>query len=163
MKVSCKSLQTIPWYHIMTETSFKLNYMLIFWLNLLQFVSVGRRRLSANFQLLFRLIKVLISLTFLGVFITLIAVPHMTVRDIVVCILAFMPTGWGLLQVSKPSYYHSSPSICYFIYSLLVFTFSFFQGLCRCGLQLLFMVFIKPNICFFSSCFLFVFILDCTS
>ncbi|XP_030967643.1 callose synthase 2-like [Quercus lobata] len=70
---------------------------------LMKFVSVGRRRLSANFQLLFRLIKVLISLTFLGVFITLIAVPHMTVRDIVVCILAFMPTGWGLLQIAQAS------------------------------------------------------------
>ena len=176
MKVCSKSLQThyfllfennlirnsIPWYHIMTETSFKLNYILIFWLNLLQIVSVGRRRLSANFQLVFRLIKGLIALTFLAVFITLIAIPHMTLRDIIVCILAFMPTGWGMLQVSKTSYYHSSPSICYFIYSLLVFTFHFFQGLCRCGLQLLLFVFIKPNICFFSSCFFFI-ILDCTS
>ena len=72
-------------------------------IELLQIVSVGRRRLSANFQLVFRLIKGLISLTFLAVFITLIAVPHMTLQDIIVCILAFMPTGWGLLLVSEPS------------------------------------------------------------
>ncbi|KAF3976520.1 hypothetical protein CMV_000294 [Castanea mollissima] len=77
---------------------------------LMKIVSVGRRRLSANFQLVFRLIKGLIALTFLAVFITLIAVPHMTLRDIIVCILAFMPTGWGLLQIaqaSKPLIEHS--------------------------------------------------------
>jgi len=67
----------------------------------LQVVSFGRRRLSANFQLLFRLIKALVFLTLLSVFIILIALPHMTLRDIIVCILAFMPTGWGLLLVSK--------------------------------------------------------------
>nr|POF25394.1 callose synthase 1 [Quercus suber] len=77
---------------------------------LMKIVSVGRRRLSANFQLVFRLIKGLIALTFLAVFITLIAVPHMTLRDIIVCILAFMPTGWGMLQIaqaSKPLIEHS--------------------------------------------------------
>lgn len=66
-----------------------------------QAVSVGRRRFSANFQLLFRLIKGLIFLTVLSVFITLIALPGMTLTDILVCILAFMPTGWGLLLVSN--------------------------------------------------------------
>lgn len=66
----------------------------------LQGVSVGRRRLSADFQLLFRLIKGSIFLTFLATFIILIAVAKMTIKDIVVCILAVMPTGWGLLLVS---------------------------------------------------------------
>ncbi|THG07021.1 hypothetical protein TEA_008471 [Camellia sinensis var. sinensis] len=60
-------------------------------------VSVGRRRFSADFQLMFRLIKGLIFLTFIGILVTLIALPHMTIQDIIVCILAFMPTGWGLL------------------------------------------------------------------
>ncbi|XP_057954435.1 callose synthase 3 [Malania oleifera] len=64
-------------------------------------VSVGRRKFSANFQLMFRLIKGLIFLTFVSILITLIALPHMTMRDIVVCILAFMPTGWGLLLVAQ--------------------------------------------------------------
>lgn len=31
--------------------------------------------------------------------IILIAIPHMTLQDIFVCILAFLPTGWGILQV----------------------------------------------------------------
>ncbi|XP_019429555.1 PREDICTED: callose synthase 3-like [Lupinus angustifolius] len=64
-------------------------------------VSVGRRKFSANFQLVFRLIKGLIFLTFISILVTLIALPHMTVQDIVVCILAFMPTGWGMLQIAQ--------------------------------------------------------------
>ncbi|XP_028182581.1 callose synthase 3-like [Glycine soja] len=31
----------------------------------------------------------------------MIALPHMTIQDIVVCILAFMPTGWGMLQIAQ--------------------------------------------------------------
>jgi len=42
----------------------------------------------------------MIFLTFISVLVTLIALPHMTIQDIVVCILAFMPTGWGMLQVN---------------------------------------------------------------
>ncbi|XP_058090540.1 callose synthase 3-like [Magnolia sinica] len=64
-------------------------------------VSVGRRKFSANFQLVFRLFKGLIFLTFVSILITLIALPHMTVQDIVVCILAFMPSGWGLLLIAQ--------------------------------------------------------------
>jgi len=68
---------------------------------LTQTVSVGRRKFSANFQLAFRLIKGMIFLTFISILVTLIALPHMTVQDIFVCILAFMPTGWGMLLVSE--------------------------------------------------------------
>ncbi|KAM0946799.1 putative 1,3-beta-glucan synthase [Dioscorea sansibarensis] len=64
-------------------------------------VSVGRRRFSANFQLVFRLIKFLIFVTFVSILITLVALPHMTAQDIVVCLLAFMPTGWGLLLIAQ--------------------------------------------------------------
>ncbi|XP_042513016.1 callose synthase 3-like [Macadamia integrifolia] len=64
-------------------------------------VSVGRRKFSANFQLVFRLIKGLIFVTFVSILIILIALPHMTVRDIFVCFLAFMPTGWGLLLIAQ--------------------------------------------------------------
>ena len=65
-----------------------------------QTVSVGRRKFSANFQLVFRLIKGMIFLTFVSILVTLIALPHMTVQDVIVCILAFMPTGWGMILVS---------------------------------------------------------------
>ncbi|KAI9400626.1 hypothetical protein POPTR_001G012200v4 [Populus trichocarpa] len=64
-------------------------------------VSVGRRKFSANFQLAFRLIKGMIFLTFISILVTLIALPHMTVQDIFVCILAFMPTGWGMLLIAQ--------------------------------------------------------------
>ncbi|KAK1261514.1 Callose synthase 3 [Acorus gramineus] len=64
-------------------------------------VSVGRRRFSAEFQLVFRLIKGAIFLTFLSVLIILIALPHMTVRDIFVCFLAFLPSGWGILLIAQ--------------------------------------------------------------
>lgn len=66
-----------------------------------QTVSVGRRKFSANFQLVFRLIKGLIFITFISILVVLIALPHMTIQDIIVCILAFMPTGWGMLLVSE--------------------------------------------------------------
>ncbi|GMH11510.1 hypothetical protein Nepgr_013351 [Nepenthes gracilis] len=64
-------------------------------------VSVGRRKFSANFQLVFRLIKGLIFLTFVSILVTLVALPHMTVQDVIVCFLAFMPTGWGLLLIAQ--------------------------------------------------------------
>ncbi|VAI81886.1 unnamed protein product [Triticum turgidum subsp. durum] len=64
-------------------------------------VSVGRRRFSAEFQLVFRLIKGLIFITFISIIIILTAIAHMTVLDIFVCILAFMPTGWGLLLIAQ--------------------------------------------------------------
>ncbi|XP_021771975.1 callose synthase 3-like [Chenopodium quinoa] len=64
-------------------------------------VSVGRRKFSADFQLVFRLIKGLIFLTFVGILVTLIVLPGMTLQDIIVCILAFMPTGWGLLLIAQ--------------------------------------------------------------
>ncbi|KAF9686475.1 hypothetical protein SADUNF_Sadunf03G0162400 [Salix dunnii] len=64
-------------------------------------VSVGRRKFSANFQLVFRLIKGMIFLTFVSILVTLIALPHMTVQDVIVCILAFMPTGWGMILIAQ--------------------------------------------------------------
>nr|QUE41922.1 callose synthase 3 [Fragaria x ananassa] len=64
-------------------------------------VSVGRRKFSAEYQLVFRLIKGLIFVTFVSILVTLIVLPHMTLQDIIVCILAFMPTGWGMLMIAQ--------------------------------------------------------------
>lgn len=64
-------------------------------------VSVGRRKFSATYQLVFRLINVFIFLTLVTVLILLITLPHMTFKDVIVCILAFMPTGWGLLLIAQ--------------------------------------------------------------
>ncbi|PON69192.1 Glycosyl transferase [Parasponia andersonii] len=75
--------------------------VMILVLLLMKVGSVGRRRFSAKFQLLFRLFRGLVFLSFLTIFITLIALPHMTLQDVVAIILAFMPTGWGLLLIAQ--------------------------------------------------------------
>nr|XP_017246674.1 PREDICTED: callose synthase 2-like isoform X1 [Daucus carota subsp. sativus] len=64
-------------------------------------VSIGRRKYSAKLQIVFRLIKGLVFISFLTVLITLIALVGMTFRDIIVSLLAFMPTGWGLLLIAQ--------------------------------------------------------------
>ncbi|XP_077231016.1 callose synthase 3-like [Tasmannia lanceolata] len=64
-------------------------------------VSMGRLKLSAEFQLVFRLFKGLLFLLFVAILITLIALAHMTIQDIVVCFLAFLPSGWGLLLIAQ--------------------------------------------------------------
>ncbi|KVI00628.1 1,3-beta-glucan synthase subunit FKS1-like, domain-1 [Cynara cardunculus var. scolymus] len=64
-------------------------------------MSFWRKKLSADYQLMFRLIQGFIFVAFISTLITLIALPHMTVKDIVICILAFLPTGWGLLLIAQ--------------------------------------------------------------
>ncbi|CAN1335765.1 Callose synthase 3 [Linum perenne] len=97
-------------YHLSITKKAKTKSFLVYgisWLVILlilfvmKTVSVGRRKFSANFQLVFRLIKGLIFLTFISILVTLIALPHMTIQDIIVCILAFMPTGWGMLLIAQ--------------------------------------------------------------
>ncbi|KAL5549544.1 hypothetical protein UlMin_004775 [Ulmus minor] len=79
-----------------------ISWLVIFFiLFLTKAASHGRRRFSANFQLLFRLLKGLIFLAFLSIFITLLALPHMTFQDVIVVIIAFMPTGWGILLIAQ--------------------------------------------------------------
>ncbi|XP_074292590.1 callose synthase 3-like [Silene latifolia] len=67
----------------------------------MKMISFGRRRFSADLQLVFRLIKGMIFLAFIGILAALIAFTGMTLKDIFVCILAFMPTGWGLLLIAQ--------------------------------------------------------------
>ncbi|KAL9251828.1 Callose synthase 3-like protein [Drosera capensis] len=92
-------------YHltITKRTKSFLSFMAgdLFLLSVMKTISVGRRRFSANFQLVFRLFKGMIFMTFVSVLVILIALPHMMVQDIIVCILAFMPTGWGLLLIAQ--------------------------------------------------------------
>lgn len=73
--------------------------------NIFQTISVGRRKFSANLQLVFRLIKGLIFLTFVATLVILMTLLHMTPKDMVVCVLAFLPTGWGMLLVSHHPFY----------------------------------------------------------
>ncbi|KAJ4777890.1 Glucan synthase-like protein [Rhynchospora pubera] len=64
-------------------------------------VSLGRRRLGAQVQLVFRLIKFLVFAILLSILIVLFVVVHITVLDIFVTFLAFVPTGWGILQIAQ--------------------------------------------------------------
>ncbi|KAK9058187.1 hypothetical protein SSX86_023027 [Deinandra increscens subsp. villosa] len=64
-------------------------------------MSYWRKTLSADYQLLFRMINGLIVVAFASTLIILIALPHMTLKDIIICILAFLPTGWGLLLIAQ--------------------------------------------------------------
>ncbi|CAM8969696.1 unnamed protein product [Rhodiola kirilowii] len=75
--------------------------VIAFALVIMKAVSIGRRRFSASFQLAFRLIKGMIFIAFVGILITLLALPIVSVKDIIVCILAFLPTGWGLLLIAQ--------------------------------------------------------------
>ncbi|KAJ6809888.1 callose synthase 3-like [Iris pallida] len=68
---------------------------------LMKIVSVGRTAFSASFQPMFRLIKFLIFVILATTLIILIALPHMTLLDMVICILAFMPTGWGIILIAQ--------------------------------------------------------------
>ncbi|XP_060187946.1 putative callose synthase 8 isoform X2 [Lycium barbarum] len=68
---------------------------------LVKVLNIGRRFLSANHHLTFRLFK---AFLFLGVVATIIAlsiVCHLSVRDLIICCLAFLPTGWGLILVGQ--------------------------------------------------------------
>ncbi|XP_059074532.1 callose synthase 3 [Cryptomeria japonica] len=79
-------------------------------LGVLKTVSVGRRSFSAEFQLMFRLLKGLLFIGFMSVLTILFVVCGLTVADLSACILAFMPTGWGLLQIAqacKPLVHHT--------------------------------------------------------
>ncbi|KAK4781006.1 hypothetical protein SAY87_017112 [Trapa incisa] len=68
---------------------------------ILKIVSMGRKKFSADFQLMFRLLKLFI---FIGLIVTLgilFAFLNLTVGDIFASLLAFLPTGWALLQIAQ--------------------------------------------------------------
>ncbi|XP_020112967.1 callose synthase 3-like [Ananas comosus] len=97
-------------YHLNITKRFKTQSVLVYcvsWLVILvillvmKVVSVGRLKFSAHYQLVFRLIKGLLFVTFISILVVLIAFAHMTVQDIFVCCLAFLPTGWGMLQIAQ--------------------------------------------------------------
>eukprot|EP00252_Welwitschia_mirabilis_P000809 TRINITY_DN1078_c0_g2_i1.p1 TRINITY_DN1078_c0_g2~~TRINITY_DN1078_c0_g2_i1.p1 ORF type:complete len:1946 (+),score=300.86 TRINITY_DN1078_c0_g2_i1:262-6099(+) len=62
--------------------------------------SLGREQFKGH-QLLIRVLKGLIFLSFLSILITLFLVCGFTVGDMLACVLAFMPTGWALLQIAQ--------------------------------------------------------------
>ncbi|KAL3591436.1 hypothetical protein D5086_010076 [Populus alba] len=68
---------------------------------ILKIVSMGRKKFSADFQLMFRLLKLFL---FIGSVITLVILfttLHLTVGDIFQSLLAFLPTGLAILQIAQ--------------------------------------------------------------
>ncbi|XP_071914345.1 callose synthase 5 [Coffea arabica] len=68
---------------------------------ILKIVSMGRKKFSADFQLMFRLLKMFLFIAFLvtiGIMFTFLS---LTVGDIFSSLLAFLPTGWALLQIAQ--------------------------------------------------------------
>ncbi|KAL3508824.1 hypothetical protein ACH5RR_028225 [Cinchona calisaya] len=68
---------------------------------LVKVVNLGRKYFSANYHLAFRLFKILLFLGILATIITLSIICDLSLRDLVVCCLAFLPTGWGLILVGQ--------------------------------------------------------------
>lgn len=66
----------------------------------MQVVGEGSRRLSTNYHLIFRFLKLLIFLSVIAGILTMLSVCQLSIMDLVICCLAFLPTGWGLLSVS---------------------------------------------------------------
>ncbi|XP_073110666.1 putative callose synthase 8 isoform X2 [Elaeis guineensis] len=69
-------------------------------------VNEGHRCLSTNYHLLFRFLKLLLFLGVIACMVTLSSVCKLSITDLIVCCLAFLPTGWGLLlivQVLRPN------------------------------------------------------------
>ncbi|XP_010234098.1 putative callose synthase 8 isoform X4 [Brachypodium distachyon] len=72
---------------------------------LVKLVNWASRGLSSKHQLIFRLIKLLIFLAVVISFILLSCLCKLSIMDLIICCLAFIPTGWGLLlivQVLRP-------------------------------------------------------------
>ncbi|CAM0945991.1 unnamed protein product [Alopecurus aequalis] len=72
---------------------------------LVKLVSCASRQLSSKHQLVFRFIKLLTFLAVVTSFILLSCLCKLSIMDLIICCLAFIPTGWGLLlivQVLRP-------------------------------------------------------------
>ena len=66
----------------------------------MQVVSMGRKKFRADFQLMFRLLKLFLFIGFIGILGILFTLLNLTVGDIFDSLFAFLPTGWALLQVT---------------------------------------------------------------
>lgn len=67
-----------------------------------------------HFQLLLRLLKASVFLLVLAAIAVAVAVTSLSIVDLFACILAFIPTGWGILSVSSNLlmfFFHSYCSI----------------------------------------------------
>ncbi|XP_039040472.1 putative callose synthase 8 isoform X1 [Hibiscus syriacus] len=64
-------------------------------------VNIGKQLFSANYHLMFRFFKAFLFLSVFSIVITLSVICELSTKDILVCCLAFLPTGWGLILVAQ--------------------------------------------------------------
>ncbi|KAJ0971511.1 hypothetical protein J5N97_019470 [Dioscorea zingiberensis] len=67
----------------------------------LKMISMGRRRFGTDFQLTFRIFKVLLFLGIISLMTVLFVVFGLTIVDVFAGILGFMPTGWFILLIGQ--------------------------------------------------------------
>lgn len=67
----------------------------------LKLLSMGRRKFGTDFQLMFRIVKVLLFFGFVTVMTILFLVCGLTITDIFAAVLAFAPTGWAFLLIGQ--------------------------------------------------------------
>ncbi|KAL0449818.1 UNVERIFIED_CONTAM: Callose synthase 5 [Sesamum latifolium] len=68
---------------------------------ILKIVSMGRQKFSADFQLIFRLIKLFLFIAFIVTLVIFIKFLDLTFGDIFASLLGFLPTGWALLMIAQ--------------------------------------------------------------
>nr|KYP52274.1 Callose synthase 7 [Cajanus cajan] len=67
----------------------------------LKMLSMGRRRFGTDFQLMFRILKALNHLGILIVMTLLFLIFELTISDFFAAIIAFMPSGWAIIQITQ--------------------------------------------------------------
>ncbi|MCO5574251.1 hypothetical protein L7F22_028033 [Adiantum nelumboides] len=70
-------------------------------LSIVKFISMGRQRFSAEYQLLFRLLKGILFIAAIAIFSVLFAVAKLSIGDLFTAALAFLPTIWALIQIAQ--------------------------------------------------------------
>ncbi|XP_051126234.1 putative callose synthase 8 isoform X2 [Andrographis paniculata] len=68
---------------------------------LLKVMNLGRQYLSTTHHLAFRLFKAFLFLGVVATIITLSLICRLSLKDLIVCCLAFLPTGWGMILVAQ--------------------------------------------------------------
>ncbi|KAL5075203.1 hypothetical protein RYX36_014187 [Vicia faba] len=68
---------------------------------ILKIVSMGRKRFSADFQLMFRLLKLFLFIGAVVCLALMFTLLSLTVGDIFASLLAFLPTAWAIIQIAQ--------------------------------------------------------------
>eukprot|EP00250_Pteridium_aquilinum_P011202 c19900_g2_i1 orf=287-6166(-) len=75
--------------------------VIVFVLAILKVVSEGRQRFSAEYQLLFRLLKGGLFIAAIAVMAVLFVVGNLSIGDLFTSAIALLPSGWALVQIAQ--------------------------------------------------------------